>query len=168
MRSPPSVAGFVLALSAALAAAGCPRAGSKRGAGSPTGDGAGSGSDVTPESPLYARLGGMDGIRAVVDELVGQVAADQRIQKFFVAADFRRLKSQLVVQICELAGGPCRYRGNSMRTAHAGRGIRSEHFDAWMEDASEAFLVARVGERERRELLALLRDLKPEIVESAE
>src|SRR6266545_2991432 len=113
------------------------------------------------------RLGGVDGIRAVVDELVSRSAADPRIHEFFVNTDFRRFKSQLVIQLCEFSGGPCRYRGRSMRDVHPRLRIRSAHFEAMLQDASAALRTLKVGVRERHELLAILRALKPEIVEQA-
>jgi hemoglobin len=122
---------------------------------------------VGPRSarPLYVRLGGVDGIRTVVDEMVSRVAADPRIQRFFVDTDFRRFKGQLVVLICQATGGPCRYRGRPMRDVHRGRKIHSADFDAMMEDARAALRAAQLGVRERRELHAILRSLKPQIVE---
>jgi hemoglobin len=161
-RPPALVLG--LAMSAFLAD-GCFLAGTSE---STTTDGDGeSGPPPGPSSgsALYVRLGGVDGIRAVVDEMVSRIAADRRIQRFFVDTDFRRFKSQLVVQLCELSGGPCRYRGRSMTAVHRGRRIRPAQFEAMLEDARDALKVAQVGERERHELLSLLRGLKPEIVE---
>jgi hemoglobin len=167
MRSRPGCAPLVaLAMGCLLAATGCSGAGSSRSAPSTDGDATRSGPGrlaFGSGRTLYARLGGVDGIRAVVDEMVGRMAADERIQQFFVATDFRRLKSQLVVQMCELSGGPCRYRGRSMARAHRGRRIREAHFEAMIEDTRDALRAAQVGERERVELLALLRALKPEI-----
>src|SRR5207253_3513233 len=62
---------------------------------------------------LYDRLGGKKAITAVVDEFVGRVAADARINRYFMAAasDPKRLtsfKMKLVDQICEASGGPCK------------------------------------------------------------
>ncbi|HWM84765.1 MAG TPA: group 1 truncated hemoglobin [Kofleriaceae bacterium] len=164
------------ALAVSLALVGTLAAGCLRGGGSGPGNGDGNGDGDGESGPrpgpgsgsaLYVRLGGVDGIRAVVDEMVGRIAADQRIQRFFVETDFRRFKSQLVVQVCELSGGPCRYRGRPMRGAHRGRRIRSAHFEAMLEDARDALKAAQVGERERHELLSILRGLKQEIVEPA-
>jgi hemoglobin len=154
-----------LALSA-MPAAGCLLSGTDSTSGIDEGGG-----DTGPRpgpssgSPLFVRLGGVDGIRAVVDEMVSRMAADRRIQRFFVDTDFRRLKAQLVVQICELSGGPCRYRGRAMRSVHRGRRIRPMHFEAMLEDVRDALKAAQVGERERHELLAILRALKPQVVE---
>src|SRR5580765_6524562 len=80
------------------------------------------------EKSLYDRLGGKKAITAVVDEFVGRVAADARINKFFstTASDQKRLKTfkgKLVDQICQASGGPCKYKGKDMKTAHMGMGI---------------------------------------------
>src|SRR4029077_4709809 len=87
------------------------------------------------EKSLYDRLGGKKAITAVVDEFVGRVAADNRINSFFAAtaSDPKRLatfKGRLVDQICEAAGGPCKYKGKDMKTAHMGMHIKGADFDA--------------------------------------
>src|SRR5204862_3632786 len=69
----------------------------------------------TKAKSLYDRLGGKKPITAVVDEFVSRVAADNRINAFFAAtaADSKRLakfKTNLVDQICEASGGPCKYK----------------------------------------------------------
>jgi hypothetical protein len=63
------------------------------------------------EKTLYQRLGAKKSIVAVVDEFVGRVAADTRINSYFAAtaADPQRLakfKMNLVDQICMASGGP--------------------------------------------------------------
>jgi len=145
---------------ASLAAAGCGGRAPDAGAAAGGGPGAGGGARAT----LFSRLGGMDGIRALVDELALHLAADDRVQGFFADTDFRRFKAHLVVQLCALTGGPCRDRGRSLRAVHAGRGIRAAHFDAFLEDVAGALETLRAGERERDELLGALRRLEPEIV----
>src|SRR5262245_12558348 len=84
---------------------------------------------------LYQRLGGRKAIAAVVDDFVGHVSADKLINGFFAqtASDPQRLaafKMKLVDQICEASGGPCKYKGNDMKTAHQGMGISGEEFGA--------------------------------------
>ena len=61
------------------------------------------------ERSLYDRLGGKKAISAVVDEFVGRVAADNRINRFFAAtasdpAWLKAFKGKLVDQICEASG----------------------------------------------------------------
>ncbi len=113
---------------------------------------------------LYERLGGIDAIRAVVDDFVGNVAADKRINKFFANADITRLKRNLVDQICPGTGGPCVYTGRSMKETHAGMGIRSRHFNALVGDLGKTLKKFKVPAPEQRELVAILAPMKKDIV----
>ena len=122
------------------------------------------------EKTLYERLGGKKAITAVVDEFVGRVAADTRINHFFAAAaaDPHRLasfKMKLVDQICQASGGPCKYMGKDMKAAHMGMGISGPQFDALVSDLVGALDKFKVGEKEKGELLGVLGQMKPQIVE---
>jgi len=125
----------------------------------------------TPTKPksLYDRLGGKNAITAVVDEFVGRVAADKRINAFFMAtaSDPKRLakfKSNLVDQICEASGGPCKYKGKDMKSAHAGMGVGEADFGALVEDLSAALDKFKVGAAEKNDLLGALGPMKKDIV----
>ena len=125
---------------------------------------------MAKEKTLYNRLGGKKALTAVVDEFVGRVAADTRINKYFAAAaaDPKRLatfKMNLVNQICQAAGGPCKYTGKDMKSAHAGMGITSAQFGALVEDLVGALDKFKVGEKEKGELLGALGPMKSDIVE---
>ena len=61
-------------------------------------------SAMTPT--LFERLGGKGAITAVVEDFVGRVAADKRINGKFALANIPRLKMLLVEQICAASGGP--------------------------------------------------------------
>jgi len=113
---------------------------------------------------LYDRLGGYNAIVAVVDDFVGNVARDRRINRFFARADIGRLKARLVEQICQATGGPCIYTGRDMRSVHAGMGITSRDFNALVGDLGKTLNKFRVPRREQRELLALLAPMKKDIV----
>jgi hemoglobin len=119
---------------------------------------------------LYQNLGGKKAITAVVDDFVGRVAADNRINSFFkaTAADPKRLakfKKNLVDQICEAAGGPCKYKGKDMKTAHAGMGISGPDFDALVEDLVASLDKFMVKEPDKQTLLGVLGPMKKDIVE---
>jgi hemoglobin len=125
---------------------------------------------ATMEKSLYDRLGGKKAIVAVVDEFVARVAADKRINGFFkdTAADPKRLakfKNNLVNQICQATGGPCKYTGKDMKTAHKGMGITDADFNALVEDLSGALDKFKVGAKEKGDLLAALGPMKKDIVE---
>ena len=116
------------------------------------------------ERPLYWRLGGTPAITAVVDDFVGNVAADRRINRFFAHTDIGRLKFYLVQQICAGTGGPCIYTGRDMRSVHAGLGIRSRHFNALVQDLGKTLNKFKVPAREQKELVAILAPMKKDIV----
>lgn len=117
------------------------------------------------EKPLYERLGGKPAITALVDDFVGRVAADSRINGTFANADIPRLKMLLVEQICQASGGPCTYTGRSMKATHAGMGVSNADFDALVGDLSATLSKFKVPEREKNELLGALGPMKRDIVE---
>jgi hemoglobin len=119
---------------------------------------------VTAQKPLYDRLGGKPAIQAVVDDFVGNVAADGRINQRFAGADIPRLKALLVDQICQASGGPCQYTGRSMTAAHAGMKISDTEFDALVGDLVKSLDKFKVGPQEKRELLAALGGMKRDVV----
>lgn len=45
-------------------------------------------------------------------------------------------KGKLVDQICEASGGPCKYTGKDMKTAHMGMGVGGSDFDALVDNLS--------------------------------
>ncbi|MCW5807985.1 MAG: group 1 truncated hemoglobin [Deltaproteobacteria bacterium] len=113
---------------------------------------------------LYDRLGGKDAITAVVDAFIKNVAADEAIKDFFQNADIAGLKQKLADQICEATGGPCKYTGKDMKTAHTGMGVKDEHFNALVGDLKKALDALNVPEKEQGELLGALAGLKGDIV----
>jgi hemoglobin len=119
---------------------------------------------MTPQKPLYDRLGGKPAISAVVDDFVGNVAADSRINGFFARTDVPNLKRLLVEQICQASGGPCTYTGRDMATTHRGMNVTDAQFNALVEDLVKTLDKFNVPQREKGELLAALGSLKPQIV----
>src|SRR6185436_5490185 len=121
------------------------------------------------QKSLYDRLGGKAAITAVVDEFVARVAADKRINAFFAAtaSDPMRLaafKGKLVDQICEASGGPCKYSGKDMKSAHAGMGVTEKDFNGLVEDLTGALDKFKVAAADKQTLLGVLGPMKKDIV----
>ncbi|MBL8694457.1 MAG: group 1 truncated hemoglobin [Planctomycetes bacterium] len=113
---------------------------------------------------LYERLGGKPAITAVVDEFVGNVAADARIHQRFGKTDIAHLKRMLVDQIGSASGGPEKYMGRDMRSAHRGMKITEGEFTALVEDLVRALNKFQVPAREQNELIGPLAPMKSDIV----
>jgi hemoglobin len=119
---------------------------------------------------LYDRLGGKAAIEAVVDAFVSQLGADTRIQNENVKARFSKvhlpsLKAHLTNQICQGSGGPCKYTGRDMKSAHTGLEITKEEFGFVVEDLIIALDKFNVPQKEKEELLGLLGPMEKEIVQ---
>jgi len=120
--------------------------------------------EMKKETSLYERLGGKPAITAVVDDFIGNVAGDSRINGRFGSANIPRLKLMLVDQICAASGGPCTYSGRDMVSAHKGMNITDGEFGALVGDLVKSLDKFKVPEKEKGELLGALGGMKPQIV----
>ena len=125
---------------------------------------AGCAGEVMEKKTLYDRLGGKPAITAVVDDFIGNVAGDARINKRFANANIPRLKTMLVDQICEASGGPCKYTGQTMKASHTGMKIADAEFGALVEDLVKSLDKFKVGAQEKGDLLGALGGMKGDIV----
>jgi hemoglobin len=114
---------------------------------------------------LYERLGAKPAITAVVEDFVGRVAADARINQKFAKSDIPRVKAMLVDQICEASGGPCKYTGRTMAETHKNMAVTEGEFNALVEDLVATLNQFKVPDPEQKELLTVLAAMKRDIVE---
>lgn len=118
----------------------------------------------TADRSLYERLGGYETIERFVDVGVERVLVNPRIASHFEDTDVPNLKFQLTEQICQLAGGPCIYEGLDMESAHLGQDIRSDEFNALVEDFQLAMRATGVPYGLENQVLALLAPMKPAVI----
>ncbi len=124
-----------------------------------------SGAGGTAGKTLFERLGGKPAIEAVVDDFLGRVSQDERINASFAGAHLPRLRQRLVEQVCQASGGPCTYSGRDMKTVHAGMGITGAQFDALVGHLVATLDKFKVPEKEKGELLSVLGPMRGDIVE---
>jgi hemoglobin len=122
-----------------------------------------------PHRSLFQRLGGMPAIRAVVDDLVSRILADERVNKWFAhaasdPANAAAYKRSLADFLCQGTGGPCQYTGPDIVAAHKGRAVTAEAFDAVVEDLVATLNRLQVPEKEKADLLAILGPMKMAVV----
>ena len=119
---------------------------------------------------LYDRLGGMPAIRAVVDNFVGRILADERVNRWFAHAasspeTAAAYKAKLADFVCQGTGGPCHYTGVDMVSAHKGRGVTEAAFNAVVEDLKATLNELHVPQKEQSDLLSILGPMKPAVVQ---
>jgi hemoglobin len=115
-----------------------------------------------PPPSLYERLGKREAVTGIVDELMGNVLADKRINKLFDKSKkdkdhAKQLRDRFVEELCLVAGGDdCKYDGKPMKEAHEGMGIREAQWGAFAEDLAIALKTRNIDDSLAKELLDTL------------
>lgn len=113
---------------------------------------------------LYDRLGQQPGIVTVVNDFVANVASDTRINHRFAKTDIPNLKAQLVDQLCQATGGPCKYAGKDMVAAHKGMNITNAEFNATGEAMLKALQKNKVAQADIDAVMGALGGMQNDIV----
>ena len=119
---------------------------------------------VAPAAGLYQALGEQAGIRTLMDDFVRRLKADARIGEQFKDTNLGNLAGQLTDQVCQLAGGPCRYQGPDMKEVHAGMNITRANFNALVEVLQQAMNTQGLAFTRQNQLLALLAPMHRDVV----
>lgn len=120
------------------------------------------------DSSLYSRLGGFDAISAVVDDVVLQIATDEKLGRFWAhrGEDGITREKQLIVDfIVAKAGGPLYYTGREMKLSHKGMRIRKQDWDTLIKALKNTLNKFGVPARESQEVLEFFDSTRTDIVE---
>lgn len=130
--------------------------------------------DIAPgKKTLWDRLGGEAAVKAVVNDFVLLAADDPKVNFFrsgkykIDAAGVAKLKTQLVELVSITTGGPLKYSGRDMKTAHKGMGITDAEFDALAGHLVATLKKYKVPQAEMDELLKIVGGTRGDIVEKA-
>ncbi len=113
---------------------------------------------------LYQALGEKAGIDRLVDDFVNRAVKDPRIGAHFKDTKPAALKESLADQFCQLSGGPCKYEGADMKSAHADMQINKGHFHALVEVLQSAMDAQGIPFSQQNRLLALLAPMHRDII----
>lgn len=119
---------------------------------------------------LFERLGRSSGIERIVDEVAGR-----HLENPVIAARFRpyldepaklqALKEHLARFLEMGSGGPQRYAGRDMRSAHKGMNISPAEYMAAIDDILAALAHVGMDEQTRKDVLAIAWSLKGDIIQ---
>ena len=138
------------------------------------------------QKPLYDRLGGEGGIRDIVDDFTTRAMNDPRVnwtRKGVTKGgivhrsasvewnptdpNVEQMKKHIAQFLALSTGGPSAYDGKDMKGAHAGMRISNPEFDAAVGDMKATLDKLHIGDREQKELLAIIESTRQQIVEEA-
>lgn len=145
------------------------------------------GAAITPEQQtLYERLGGEQGLNAIVDDFVVRVLADPRVnwERKEVSsggvplmgggesmewqptpANVQKLKRHLAQFFAVATAGPAQYDGRDMKEVHAGMQITNTEFDAAVGDLKATLDKLQIRDQEQKELLAIVESTREQVAE---
>lgn len=126
-----------------------------------------------PEPTLYERMGGLQGVEGFVDVLMANVAAETAVSNSSMLrthtplltdpdkpARLARLRNNFINQMGEATGGPLKYTGLSMLSAHKGMMITEKEWSVWRQAADASMEANKLGTQEKAELAAILDEMK--------
>jgi hemoglobin len=116
------------------------------------------------EAALYDDMGGQPVILRIVDNATARFLADPRVSKTFSETNMDRFKKMLADQLCQLADGPCQYKGRDMTAAHRGLEINQAQFNALAEDLQDAMEEVGVGYHTQNRLMAILAPMQRNVI----
>ncbi len=118
---------------------------------------------------LFERLGGSSGIERIVDEVATRhlenVTINARFRPFLEPPEKLEALKVHLARFLELgSGGPQRYTGRDMRSAHTGMNISPAEYMAAVDDIIDSLTVLGIDEQTRKDVLAITWSLKGEII----
>jgi hemoglobin len=113
---------------------------------------------------LYREFGGQPGLVKLMDDFMQRLLADPRMNPFFKDVDQAHVKEELVIQFCEVSGGPCRRNGPDMKKVHSGVDIDRAAFNALVEVLQQSMDAQGIAFSAQNRLLAKLAPMHREIV----
>ncbi|PCK07548.1 MAG: group 1 truncated hemoglobin [Alteromonadaceae bacterium] len=113
---------------------------------------------------LFVRLGGNEGIKNIVNDLVDLHAGNKTISNRFIDSDLPALKKAATEFFIAGTGGEGVYKGKDLKTAHRGMNISPTEFMAGLDDALDALERNNVGQREREEVLFVLYSMRKDVM----
>jgi len=78
---------------------------------------------------LYDAIGGHPALKAAVDDFFARLIADPELGPFFPHGVGARHRGYLVTVLGEALGGPSRYHGPDLASAHGHLGVTDAQFD---------------------------------------
>ncbi|AEA97004.1 group I truncated hemoglobin [Alteromonas mediterranea] len=119
---------------------------------------------TSPEQSLYDEIGGHKTLNTIYGVAITRIYTDPVIGHYFKGVPKKHLRDQLVLQTCELIGGPCEYDGKSMEESHKDLNIKEREFYILVEYVQGAMRDVGLTYQQENRILKKLAPIKYETV----
>lgn len=119
---------------------------------------------TTEKKSLFERLGGLDGITALSNDIVDRHLASPVIGKRFVDVDVDALRKNVIGFFSSGTGGPDLYEGREMPAAHRGMNLNERELIAAIDDLLAALDARDVDPETRNEVLGIFYSFKDDVL----
>lgn len=119
---------------------------------------------MTTTVTLYDAIGGRGALKAAVDRFFERLLADPELAPFFPGRVDDVHRRFVVTLLGEALGGPERYRGPDLATAHAGLRISDAHFDMTAGHLDGTLAELGVPRHLTDQIIAIVASLRPAVV----
>ena len=116
--------------------------------------------------PLFERLGGRDGVRALTERVVDNHFANHAVATRFANSTMSRddMVASATEFFCTGLSRVPTYTGEALPEVHRGMNVSDSEFVAVLDDVLAALASLDIGPQEQAEVLAVLYSMKPEVV----
>jgi hemoglobin len=113
---------------------------------------------------IFERMGGFARVRLIVSDFYDKVLDSDRLARYFVDVDMRRLIDHQTKFISAVMGGPAAFSDEQLTRAHARLGITTDDFDEMAGYFHETLEDHGVESRELERLHAHLLSMREHVV----
>jgi hemoglobin len=122
----------------------------------------------TMEKSLYERLGAIDGITIIVDDIVENHMTNPAVSARFLPLKdnpehFTEVRQHLINFLAAGSGGPQEYTGKDMLSSHKGMNIGQGEYMHVIDDIMKALNKNNIDEQTQKDVLAIAYSLKGDI-----
>jgi hemoglobin len=116
---------------------------------------------------LYDQIGGEASIDAALDKFYPKILGDPRVSFLFEGVDFAKLRQHARAFLTMAFGGPNRYAGRDLRSAHArarGQGLNEASFEVFMKHFHDTLVELGVPEAQIAEIAGIAEGGRSEVL----
>ena len=123
------------------------------------------GEEAAAEGPtLYERMGSWDGINQIVGDTLALHVKNEDIAHYFEGVDLDQLQAHVTAFFAMGTGGPNKYEGRDMTSAHAAMHMSDADFDSAVADVLKAVSMNVEDEAVAQDVNAILQSLRPAVM----